>query len=97
MLRNGLLSGRSGSALPRHLRLLLHESDGNSIYDSVVASALLAGRAAILVFSEILGDLGDGRDVMDLVDVSGHAARTEIADAGGVQFQGSNSSSRWAG
>ena len=51
----------------------------------------------ILVFSEILGDLGDSRDVMDLVDVRGHAARTEIADAGGVQFQGSNSSSRWAG
>jgi hypothetical protein len=35
--------------------------------------------------------------VMDLVDVRGHAARTEIADTGGVQFQGSNSSSRWAG
>ena len=48
----------------------------------------------ILVFSEIPGDLGDGRDVMDLVDVGGHAARTEIADAGGIQFQGSSSSSR---
>jgi hypothetical protein len=30
--------------------------------------------------------------VTDLVDVRGHAARTEIADAGGVRFQGSNSS-----
>jgi hypothetical protein len=35
--------------------------------------------------------------VVDLVDVRGHAARTAIADAGGVQFQGNNSSSRWAG
>ena len=51
----------------------------------------------ILVFSEISGDLGDGRDVMDLVDVGGPAARTEIADAGGIQFQGSSSSNRWAG
>ena len=51
----------------------------------------------IFVFAEVLGDLGDGGDVMDLVDVRGHAVRTEIADARGVQFQGSNSSSRWAG
>ena len=28
----------------------------------------------ILVFSEILGDLGDGGDVMDLIDLGGHAA-----------------------
>jgi hypothetical protein len=35
--------------------------------------------------------------MMDLVDVGGHAARTEIADAGGIQFQGSSSSNRWAG
>ena len=34
---------------------------------------------------------------MDLVDVGGHAARTEIADAGGIQFRGSSSSNRWAG
>src|SRR6476660_1791375 len=51
----------------------------------------------ILVFFEIPGDLGDRRDMMDLVDVGGHAARTEIADAGGIQFQGSSSSNRWAG
>jgi len=51
----------------------------------------------ILVFAELFGDAGDSGDVMDLVDVRGHAARTEIADTGGVQFQGSNSSSRWAG
>ena len=51
----------------------------------------------ILVFAELFGDAIEGGDVMDLVDVCGHAARTEIADAGGVQFQGSNSSSRWAG
>jgi hypothetical protein len=47
----------------------------------------------IFVFTEVLRDLGDGGDVMDLVDVRGHAARAEIADAG-VQFQGSSSSSR---
>ena len=51
----------------------------------------------ILVFAELLGDAIDGGDVMDLVDVRGHAAWTEIAAAGGVQFQGSSSSSRWAG
>jgi hypothetical protein len=49
--------------------------------------------------SELLDRLMGGAvdDVMDLVDVLGHAARTEIANAGGVQFQVSNSSSRWAG
>ena len=54
-------------------------------------------RQPILVFAELFCDAGDSGDVMDLVDVRGHAARTEIADAGGVQFQGSNASSRWAG
>src|ERR1700757_634278 len=34
---------------------------------------------------------------MDLVDVRGHAAWAEIVEADGVQFQGSSSSSRWAG
>ena len=51
----------------------------------------------ILVFAEVLGDASDGGDVMDFIDVRGHAARTEIADVGCVQFQGSNASSRWAG
>src|SRR5436309_1732391 len=50
----------------------------------------------IFVFAEVLGDLGIGGDVMDLVDVRGHAARAEISDAG-LQFQGRSSSSRWAG
>jgi len=48
----------------------------------------------VLVFAELLGDAIDCGDVMDLVDVHGHAARTEIADGCGVQFQGSSSSSR---
>jgi len=58
----------------------------------------LAGVAPerILVFAELLGDAVDGRDVMDFAGVRGHAARTEIADAGGVQLQGNNLSSRWA-
>ena len=51
----------------------------------------------ILVLAELFGDAGDRGDVMDLIDVRGHAARTAIADAGGVQFQGRNSSSRCAG
>ena len=48
----------------------------------------------ILIFSEILGDFGNGLDVMDLVDVHGHAARAEIVGTDGIQFQGSSSSSR---
>ncbi len=47
----------------------------------------------VFVFTEVLCDLGDGGDVMNLVDVRGHAARAENADAG-VQFQGKSSSSR---
>ena len=46
------------------------------------------------IFAELFGNAGDNGDVMDLVDVRGHAAWTKIADAGGVQFQGNNSSSR---
>lgn len=38
-----------------------------------------------------------GRDVVDLVDMHGQAARAAVADVFGVQFQGSNSSGRWAG
>lgn len=45
----------------------------------------------IFIFAEVFRDLGDGRDVMDLVDVGGHAARASIADDAGVQFQGSSS------
>jgi hypothetical protein len=45
------------------------------------------------VFTKVLGDLGDGSDVMDCVDVRGHAARAENVDAG-VQFQGRSASSR---
>ena len=48
----------------------------------------------ILVFSEILGDLGNGLDVMDLIDVHRHAAWAEIVGSDGAQFQGSSSSSR---
>jgi arginyl-tRNA synthetase len=48
----------------------------------------------VFVLAEILGDTGDGGDVMNLVDVHGHAARAETAAVGGVQFQGSSSSSR---
>ena len=67
--------------------------------DDTVFDFHLAGDVPqpILVFAELLGHAGDSGDVTDLVDVRGHAARTEIADAGGVQFQGSNSSSLWAG
>ncbi len=67
--------------------------------DDTVFDFHLAGGVPqpILVFTELLGNAGDSGDVMDLVDVRGHAARTEIADAGGVQLQGNNSSSRWAG
>ena len=67
--------------------------------DDTVFDFHLAGDVPqpILVFADLLGDAIDGRDVVDLVDVRGHAARTAIADAGGVQFQGNNSSSRWAG
>lgn len=50
----------------------------------------------IFIFTKILCDLGNGGNVMDFIDVGGHAARADIADAG-VQFHGSNSSSRWAG
>ena len=45
------------------------------------------------VDAEVFRDLGDGGDVMDFVDVCGHAARAENVDAG-VQFQGRSSSSR---
>lgn len=67
--------------------------------DDTVLDFHLAGDVPqpILVFAELLGNAGHSGDVTDLVDVRGHAARTEIADAGGVQFQGSNSSSLWAG
>jgi len=67
--------------------------------DDTVLDFHLAGDVPqpILVFAELFGNAGDRSDVMDLVDVRGHAARTEIVDAGGVQFQGSNLSSRWAG
>ncbi len=60
--------------------------------DDTVFDFHLAGDVPqpILVFAELLGNAGDSGDVMDLVDVRGHAARTEIADAGGIQFQGSN-------
>lgn len=47
----------------------------------------------IFVFAEVFRDLGDGGDVMDHVDVRGHAARAKSGDAG-VQFQGRSSSSR---
>ena len=50
----------------------------------------------IFIFTKILCDLGNGGNVMDFIDVGGHAAQAEIADAG-VQLHGSNSSSRWAG
>ena len=33
----------------------------------------------VFVFAEVLGDTGDGFDVMDLVDVHSHAARAESA------------------
>ena len=48
----------------------------------------------VLVLAEILGDAADRRDAMDLVDVHDQAALAGIADGRGVQFQGSNSSSR---
>ena len=47
-----------------------------------------------LVLAEVLGDAGDGGDVMNLVDVHRHAARAEVAGFGDVQLQGSSSSSR---
>ena len=48
----------------------------------------------VFVLAEVLGDTSNGGDVMNLVDVHGHAARAESAAVGGVQFQGSSSSSR---
>ena len=48
----------------------------------------------ISLLPEILGDARNGDDVMDFVDGHGQAARAGIADAGDVQFQGNNSSSR---
>lgn len=50
----------------------------------------------IFIFTKILRDLSNGGNVVDFIDVGGHAARAKIADAD-VQFHGSNSSSRWAG
>src|SRR5258705_10142999 len=67
--------------------------------DDTVLDVHLIGDIAqpAFVFAEVLGHAIDRRDVMDLVDVHGQAARTQIADAGGVQFQGSSSCSRWTG
>lgn len=48
----------------------------------------------VLIFAEVLGDAIDCGDVMNFVDVHGHAARAEIADTGGVQFQGRSSCDR---
>jgi hypothetical protein len=47
----------------------------------------------VLVLAELLGGVIDCGAVMDLVDVHGHAAGAEIANACAVQFQGSSSSS----
>ena len=47
----------------------------------------------VFIFAEILGNTVDGGNVMNLVDVHGHAAWAEIADAD-VQFHGKSSSSR---
>jgi hypothetical protein len=54
-------------------------------------------RQPVLVLAEVLSDAIDRGNAIDLVDVHGHAARAEIADVDGVQFQGSNSSSSPAG
>ena len=52
----------------------------------------------VLILAEHFGDAGDGVDMMNLVDRGqGHAAAAAMTDALGVQFHGSNSSSRWAG
>ena len=51
-------------------------------------------RQHLFVYAEVLGDAIDRGDVMDLVDVRGHAARAEIVEADEVQFQSSSSSSR---
>jgi hypothetical protein len=40
----------------------------------------------VFVFAEVLTDTSDCGDVMDLVDVHGYAASTEIAELSGVQF-----------
>jgi hypothetical protein len=63
--------------------------------DQAVLNLHFDGNVAqsVLVFTEVFCDLGDGGDVMNLVDVRGHAARAENADAG-IQFQGRSSSSR---
>src|SRR6185437_7117479 len=52
----------------------------------------------VLVLTEHVGDAGDGVDMMNLVDRGqGQAAAAAMTDALGVQFHGSNWSSRWAG
>jgi hypothetical protein len=55
----------------------------------------------ILVLAEHRGDASDGVDVVDLVDLGqdlkDQAAAAVIVDTLGIQFHGSNSSSRWAG
>jgi hypothetical protein len=52
----------------------------------------------VLVLAEHFGDAGDGMNMVDLVDrAQGQAATAVIVGALGVQFHGSNSSSRCAG
>lgn len=49
----------------------------------------------VLIFAEHRGDASDGVDVVDLVDLG--QAQAAAAVIAGVQFHGSNSSSRCAG
>jgi hypothetical protein len=64
--------------------------------DAAVFDVHFAGnfRQPIFIDGEVLGHAADRRDVMDLVDVHGQAACSEIAIACGDQFQGSISSMR---
>ena len=49
--------------------------------DDAVLELHLTGDVSqpVFVFAEVLGDTGDGFDVMDLVEVHSHAARAESA------------------
>ena len=84
---------RDGETLARCQLQALHRYGYDAVFsdavdpDDTILDVHLIGHVVqpVLIFAEGLGDTGDGGDVMDLVDVHGQAARTEIADAGGAQ------------
>jgi hypothetical protein len=82
--------------------LSLRSSYAGHTAPHVTATCVGVGQTKIRVekntFNRVIVDETARRTPGELaVDVCCRAARTEIADAGGLQFLGSNSSSRWAG